>query len=103
MVAATTAFTAIGTTPAPDSAAAAPGELPEGGQRRVAGAEVVEGEAHAERVEAVQDRQRAAGVAHDVALGDLEGHLVRRDADAAQFATHQVDDAGVEQVAHRHV
>ena len=48
------------------------------GKRRVAGAEVVDREAHAELGEAPDDRQRALGVGHDHALGDLQLKGVRQ-------------------------
>jgi hypothetical protein len=49
------------------------------GERRVAGAEVVDGEPHAQRLELGESRERGAGVLHRRALGDLEHQRPRRD------------------------
>ncbi|MDP9397604.1 MAG: hypothetical protein M3P96_07150 [Actinomycetota bacterium] len=48
------------------------GELLEIGQRRVAGAEVVEGELHAQLLDLAQPAQRRVGVVQEQGLGDLE-------------------------------
>ena len=49
-------------------------------ERRVAGAEVVDGEAHAERLQVEQRLDRRLDVVHQHALGDLEDRAARVEA-----------------------
>ena len=78
-------------------------ELPQTGERRVTGAEVVDRQPDAEAGEPLEHRQRPTRVTHDVRLGDLQREHVRRDAEAAELLPDAVDDAAVQEIAQGHV
>src|SRR5436190_13915214 len=78
-------------------------QLTQASERGVADAEVVERQAHAERLELVQAGRGGERVGCEQGLGDLEHQLLRRQAARAQRLAHVGDDCGVEQLAHREV
>ena len=69
------------------------------GQRRVAGAEVVDREPHPELAQVVQHGDGPVGVGHDRALGDLQGQPVGRDVVPGEQAGDVGDEVGVLQAA----
>ena len=54
------------------------GELLEVGERGVAGAEVVDGDPHAKRLDGLESPRGRFGVAHQGGLGDLDDQRARR-------------------------
>ncbi len=79
------------------------GQPLEVGQRRVAGAEVVDGQPDAEVPQLTEQDLGPRGLDHDAALGDLQRQQVPRHTVAGERAANLVDDVGVEQAAGRQV
>nr|WP_228430773.1 hypothetical protein [Baekduia soli] len=75
------------------------GQVPQVGQRRVPGPEVVERDAHAERGDGVQDGEHPLGVLGDHALGDLDLQPRGRDAVLGQQRRDVGGQVAVQQVA----
>ena len=73
-------------------------ELAQVGQRRQAGAVVVQGQADADAAEQAQRAHDAGGVAHDDRLGDLQAQARGRQPVAVQELRHPGGEARVEQV-----
>ncbi len=73
------------------------------GERRVAGAEVVDRQVHPELAEAADGRQRAVGIGHEHALGDLELQGIGRQRVGGQQPLDPLGKIAVEQIAHRQV
>ena len=69
-------------------------ELLEVRERRVAGAEVVDGEPHAEVAQAPQPDRRRGRVLHERALGDLEDQALRLEPAAVEQRLDPVGQAG---------
>src|SRR3954468_2830369 len=78
-------------------------EAPHIGERRVAGAEVVECEAHAQLLEAVERGQRGRGVLDESALGDLDAQEVGGKAGALERLDDRLDRARMAELAWREV
>jgi hypothetical protein len=74
------------------------GEAAQVGQGRVAGAEVVDGQVHAERLELVQADDGHLQVVHQDALGDLQGQALGGEAGVAEGRGHVVGQVAAEQV-----
>nr|AHE14884.1 hypothetical protein asmbl_17 [uncultured bacterium] len=66
-------------------------QLPQQGQRRVAGPEVVHRQPQAQRVQVGEHRPVADALLDDAALGELEGEQLPGDAVPAQRPPHPVD------------
>ncbi len=79
------------------------GEAVQVGQRRVAGAEVVDREAHAERLEAVEALEVGVGVVHDRALGELDHEVAGLEPRLLQRLGHVLHQVAVLQVPRRDV
>nr|WP_056395588.1 hypothetical protein [Massilia sp. Root418] len=73
------------------------------GQRRVAGAEIVDRQAHAQRARVAHELHRRLHVFHQHALGQLQFQQRGRQAAGAQRAHHFVQEAALAQLARRHV
>src|SRR5207253_192609 len=74
-------------------------QLAEVGERRVAGAEVVDGKADAHAPQRVHRLERDVELSHQRGLGDLEGHAVGRDRMPGEDAADLVEQVGSRQVA----
>ena len=72
-------------------------------QRRVAGAEVVDGQPHAEGPEVLQHLEPGRRVGHQRGLGDLEAQRRRLEAAPLERADHEVDEVGLGDLAGRQV
>src|SRR5262245_40295612 len=68
------------------------------GERRVAGAEVVDRDAHAELLELLQRRQHRLAVVHQHALGQLDHEAARVDARDAEGLLHVGADVGLREL-----
>ena len=73
-------------------------ELGERGERRVAGAEVVDGDPHAGAAEFVEGGDDAAGLAGEDRLGDLEGERGRVELGACERVGDMFGEAGVREL-----
>jgi hypothetical protein len=73
------------------------------GQAGIAGAEVVDGQPHAQARQRLQPRQRLVGVAHQDGLGQLQLQQVRRQAADGQHAGHAVDEVRLLELQRRDV
>ena len=72
-------------------------------QRRIAGAEVVEGDLHPEPAHLRQGAHVLVDLRHHQALRDLERQALRRDVVLAEPARHQVRESRICEVANGHV
>jgi hypothetical protein len=79
------------------------GQPAEVGQRRVAGAEVVEGQADAQGPQFGHDREGPLGVCHQRGLGELEAEQARRDTGRGERVEQHPDEVGFGEAAGRHV
>ena len=79
------------------------GELAEVGERRVAGAEVVDGDLHAEILETRQPVDGGVGVLHEHGFGDLDHEGLRGHAVGVEHRPHVVDEPVKLELAHGHV
>src|SRR5215212_7307202 len=79
------------------------GEAVQVGERRVARAEVVDGELYAEPAKLGEERGGAFGVVHHGALRDFELEAVGREPRLAERAAHHLDKAGLRQLLARKV
>ena len=73
------------------------------GEARVAGAEIVEGDRHAERLQLVERAQRDVGVLHRGGLGDLELEQLRRQTGVPERLGDELHQPGVVELARREV
>ena len=73
------------------------------GQRRIAGAEIVERQARAEIAQARQHLRGIFGIFHHEALGHFELQRARQHARARQHRLHVLQEVVAEQLAARHV
>ena len=78
-------------------------EEPKPEQRRVAGAEVVDRDRHAQPGDGVEHRAGLFGLLEHRGLGDLQGQHGRHDAVAIQHFAHPAGKRGVPQVGRREV
>jgi hypothetical protein len=74
-------------------------ELAQAGQRRVAGAEVVDGQPHPERLELVQPGSGRVGPADQHGLGDLEDQRPGRQAGGGERRVDVLDQPALVQLA----
>ena len=72
-------------------------------ERRVAGAEIVDGDLHAHLAQAVQRGDRARRVLHGQALGDLQLEIARRQAGALQRRGDHLRQIAVLELARREI
>ena len=73
------------------------------GERRIAGAEVVDGNTHTGVAQRLQHLDRAFGVAHHHAFGDLQFQVFRREAGLRESFADPPREAFVIQLPHRQV
>ena len=76
-------------------------EPPQVRERRVAGAEVVDRQLHAERLEPPEGGDGDVDVVHEDALGDLEADVARVGAGALEGGGDQLDEVVLEELAGR--
>ena len=72
-------------------------------ERRITGAEIVEGKAYAERDKLVEHGNRAGALAHEDAFGDFEFEAVRRQAAVRQSGNDRRNKARTGQLFGRHI
>lgn len=73
------------------------------GQRRIAGAKIVHGDAHAEIFQPAQDRHRAGEIADQHAFGDLQFQPRRRQTGLQQNLMHQARQVAVLELHRRQI
>src|SRR5439155_25902455 len=79
------------------------GEALEVAQRRIAGAEVVDGNAHAQRLQLAQRLDGRLRVLHGVALRDLQLEQARRQAGVGEGVGDVTDEPGLLELPGREV
>ena len=79
------------------------GELMEIAERRVAGAEVIDGDPHSEGAERAEREDAPVGVAHECRLGDLEHEGRRGEPRLLEHERNSVDEIGLDELHGRDV